>query len=121
MTASSNENPSRREVGKPHAGLPCPTWCTWQPGQCTGDHFSSPGEGDWSFVEATGDPEAETVELAAAPAWNEAEGWAPAVVLYVPGVEFNVDLTPDQAVTLSARLLRAATAARNSVTRSDAA
>ena len=86
----------------------CPVWCTFPAGECTGDHFASPGDGAWPFVRSTGEPDVPSVDIAAAPVWNQAEGWQAAVTLYLPEFEASPDLTPAEALRLADQLRQAA-------------
>ncbi len=100
----------------------CPTWCQRSgPAECGGDHWASPGDGDWLDIEATGyQPQDAREFVSAAPTWGEVDGLAPAVqVLFrrvslenVAIAEETFDLTPEEAEALANQILRAAAAAR---------
>lgn len=96
-------------------------WCVRSSAEeCGGDHWSSPGDGEWPEVEATAYQPCGREFVAVGPTWGEMDGLAPAVVLQFRRdaerehneVEDTFDLTPDEAEALAANLLRAAEAAR---------
>lgn len=64
-------------------------------------------EGARPFVRSTGDRKAVSVAVAAAPVWNQAEGWRPAVTLYIPSAEVSADPTPAEALQLAEELREA--------------
>lgn len=96
-------------------------WCVRDSAEaCGGDHWSSPGAGDWPNVEATAYQSNGSEYVAVGPTWGELDGLAPAVLVMfsrvsrqnVAEVEETFELRPDEAEAVGAHLVRAAAAAR---------
>lgn len=105
------------------AGTCAVDWCTWEAAdqECNGDHWASPGEGDWPEIEATADGSDNREHVYTAPVWGALDGLAPAVVLWLQRIDHKTnqelsdesfDLTPDEAEALAQQLIRAAQTAR---------
>ncbi|MFJ9315743.1 hypothetical protein ACIRN4_16250 [Pimelobacter simplex] len=99
-------------------------WCVRDSAEeCGGDHWSSPGWGDWPDVEATAYQPNGREYVAVGPTWGEIDGLAPAVLIVfsrvslenVAEMEESFELTPDEAVKV-ARVLLAAAQAANATT-----
>lgn len=107
------------------AATQCPVpWCVRESAEeCGGDHWSSPGWGDWPDVEATAYQPNGREYVAVGPTWGEIDGLTPAVLMMfsrvsldnVAEMEESFELTPDEAVKV-ARVLLAAARAANTTT-----
>jgi hypothetical protein len=84
-------------------GTTCPSWCVTP--DCGGDHYAASGSAKWPAVKATAYPKGGDHAIVAFPTWGQCDGLEPAVALYLDGdLEVTIDLTPDEAKTLIARL-----------------
>ncbi len=111
MTALANHD-ARNEWLPDH----CPSWCV-SGADCNGEHWAEPGSDRWPAIRATAEAEYDgTPDLTVHPTWDQLEGLAPAVALWVEHgkqvKDVMLHLTPKEAVALATRLLVVAEAVK---------